>query len=148
MKNNIRKEAFESNSSSVHTLVISEEGREPSKFILDKEGYLHVDYGQFGKHYNYYTEQYDKLSYLITLCHCCANVYGDTRDTSQFEAIEEAIINYTGCVGIIIDGLEEPEIDHQSAPWDGDITFINVYDEDSVIDFVFNKYVALKTTCD
>lgn len=26
--------------------------------------------------------------------------------------------------------------------------FVNVYDEDAVINFVFNKYVSLKTDCD
>ena len=148
MKKHSRSSVFESNSSSVHTLVISKEGREPSKFIPDKNGYIHVDYGQFGKNYGFYTEQYDKLSYLVTLCYYCANVYGDVVDTQQFISIEEAVKEYTGCNGIIIDGIEEPAIDHQSIPWDGDIDFINVYDEDSVIDFVFNKYAALHTTCD
>lgn len=148
MRKQIRNEVFESNSSSVHTLTISKAGREPSKFIPDKDGYIHVDYGQFGKNYEIYDSQYDKLSYLVTLCYYCANVYGETRDTYQFKCIEDAIIEYTECNGIIIDEVEIPEIDHQSQPWDGDITFINVYDEDSIIDFVFNKYVALKTSCD
>ena len=144
----IRKNVFESNSSSVHTLVISKQGREPSKFIPDEDGYIHVDYGCFGRNYQIYDSQYEKLSYLVTLCAYCANLYGQTKDTYQFECIEEAVKNYTGGNGIIIDEKEEPEIDHQSCPWDGDITFINIYDEDSVIDFVFNRYAALRTDCD
>lgn len=148
MKKQIRDKVFESNSSSVHTLTISKSGREPSKFIPDEDGYIHVDYGQFGKNYAIYDTQYEKLSYLVTLCYYCVGVYGKTKDCYQFKCIEEAITEYTDCNGIIIDELEEPAIDHQSIPWDGDITFINVYDEDAVIDFVFNKYVALKTTCD
>lgn len=149
MRRHIRNEVFESNSSSVHTLTFSKSGREPSKFVLDKDGYLHVDYGTFDAEYNVYTEQYDKLSYLITLCSYCADVYcREVTETYQFREIEDAIKEYTGCVGIIIDGLEEPAIDHQSIPYDGDINIINIYDKDAVIDFVFNKYVGLKTDRD
>lgn len=148
MKKQIRNEVFESNSSSVHTLTISKSGREPSKFIPDKEGYIHVDYGQFGKEHEIYSSQYDKLSYLITLCYYCAGRYGNAADSYQFERIEEAVKNYTGCNGIIIDDIEEPYIDHQSAPWEEGIDIIDVYDEDSVIDFIFNSYISLKTYCD
>ena len=148
MKSNTRYNVFESNSSSVHTLTISRQWRELSKFIPDENDYIHIDYGYFGKNNRIYDTQYDKLSYLVTLCAYCANLYGQTKDTYQFKCIEEAVKKYTGCNGIIIDEEVEPEIDHQSCPWDGDITFINIYDEDSVIDFVFNRYAALKTTCD
>lgn len=148
MNRKIRSHVFETNSSSVHSLVISKDGREPSKFLLDKEGYLHVDYGEFDASRQIYTEQYDKLSYLITLCYYCAGCYGNTEDSYQFKEIEDAIKEYTGCKGIIINGEEEPSIDHQSAPYDGDIEIVNIYDKDSIIDFVFNRYVSLKTDRD
>lgn len=148
MKKQIRKEVFESNSSSVHTLTIAQSGREPSKFIPDKEGYIHVDYGSFGKDYQIYSSQYDKLSYLITLCSYCVGRYGDIMDSYQFKQIEEAVVNYTDCNGIIIDEVEEPYIDHQSAPWEENIEIIDIYDKDAIIDFVFNSYVSLKTDCD
>ena len=146
MRKQIRSNVYETNSSSVHTLVISNDGREPSKFILDKDGYLHIDYGEFDSTYNLYTEQYDKLSYLITLCYYCTNMYNsEIRNTYQFKNIETAVKNYTGCTGIIIDGLQEPYIDHQSIPEYGDIGIIDIDNEDSIINFVFNSYVGLKT---
>ena len=49
MKRKIRKGVFETNSSSVHSLVISNEGREPSEFKLNKDGEIEIDFGQFGK---------------------------------------------------------------------------------------------------
>ena len=149
MNRKIRKYVFETNSSSVHTLSVSKDGIEPSKFILDEEGYLHTDFGTFGKNYDIFDSQYDKLSYLITLCYYCAGFDIDNiKDSYQFKHIEDAIKKHTGCLGIIIDGLEEPEIDHQSQPAYGNIEIINIYDEDEIINFVFNKYISLKTDCD
>lgn len=45
MKTKIRKGVFETNSSSVHSLVISNDGREPSKFKLNKDGEIEIDFG-------------------------------------------------------------------------------------------------------
>lgn len=47
MKRQIRRNVFETNSSSVHSLVISNEGREPSEFKLNKDGEIEIDFGQF-----------------------------------------------------------------------------------------------------
>lgn len=148
MKKQIRNNVFETNSSSVHSLVISNEGREPSEFKLNKNGEIEVDFGQFGKDLCYYTSQYDKLSYLIT---CLYYLSGwdieDIYDKYEFKEIQDAVCKYTGAKGIKIIGKEEPEIDHQSQPYDG-IEIINTYDEDAIINFIFNKYVSLKTDCD
>lgn len=148
MKRKIRQGVFETNSSSVHSLVISNDGRESSEFKLNKDGEIEIDFGQFGKDERIYTSQYDKLSYLIT---CLYYLSGweveDIYDKWEFKEIQDAICKYTGAKGIKILGEQEPEIDHQSQPYDG-IEIINVYDEDAVINFVFNKYVSLKTDCD
>jgi len=71
----------------------------------------------------------------------------DIYDRWEFKEIQDAVCKYTGAKGIKIIGKEEPEIDHQSQPYDG-IEIINTYDEDAVINFIFNKYVSLKTDCD
>lgn len=147
MKRKIRKGVFETNSSSVHSLVISNDGREPSKFKLNKDGEIEIDFGQFGKDERIYSSQYDKLSYLITCLYYLSGYdISDIYDKWEFEQIQDAVCKYTGATGIKILGKQEPEIDHQSQPY-GDIEIINVYDEDAVINFVFNKYVSLKTDC-
>lgn len=148
MKRQIRRCVFETNSSSVHSLVISNDGREPSEFKLNKDGYIEVDFGEFGKDEKLYTSQYDKLSYLITCLYYLSgwDVEG-IYEKWEFEIIEEAICEYSGAKGIRILGKNEPHIDHQSVPY-SDIEIINAYDKDEVINFVFNKYVSLKTDCD
>ena len=148
VKRKIRKNVFETNSSSVHSLVISNDGREPSEFKVNKDGYIEVDFGEFGKDERLYTSQYDKLSYLIT---CLYYLSGwdveDIYEKYEFEYIEKAICEYSGAKGIRILDKNEPHIDHQSVPY-SNIGIINVYDKDEVINFVFNKYVSLKTDSD
>lgn len=148
MKQKIRSKVFETNSSSVHSIAISKEGREPSELKLDKEGMIEVAFGSFGKDKRYYTSQYDKLSYLMS---CLYYIVGwdisDVYDSYEFGCIENVVCNYTGAKGIkILDDIV-PDIDHQSIP-DYTIEIIDTRDEDAIINFIFNKYVALKTDCD
>ena len=58
--------------------------------------------------------------------------------------MRDAICEYTGANDIIIVGETHAYIDHQSA----DDCVINLWYPNEVINFVFNKYVALKTDCD
>lgn len=149
MRRHIRRNVFESNSSSVHTLVLTGVEREPNKLALDKNGYIHIDYSTFDSRYDVYSSQYEKLSYLATLCYYCTNYdIEETCSTSQFKALEKAVMEYTGCKGIVIDAEDQPYIDHQSLPWYGEIEFLDIYDKDAVIDFVFNKYASLETSRD
>lgn len=145
----IRKEVFETNSSSVHSLVISKDGLEKSNLKLNKEGKIEITFGSFGKAFNIYSSQYDKLSYLITLLYYISNGfnYESIYDNYEFKLVEEAICEYTGAKGIKINPKNEPEIDHQSQPYYG-IEIVNVYNKDEIINFVFNKYISLKTDCD
>ena len=148
MKKQIRSNVFETNSSSVHTLTISTEGREPSTFKLNNEGKIEVDFGSFTNECKIYSSQYDKLSYLITCLYYLAGYDVDNiYDNLKFSYLEDAICKYTGATGIKIINKNEPYIDHQSIPY-YDIELVNVYDEEAVINFVFNKFISLKTDSD
>lgn len=148
MNRKIRNHVFETNSSSVHSLVISNDGREPSNFKLNREGKIEVDFGDFGKELRVYTSQYDKLSYLITCLYYLSGFeIEDIYDKYEFKIIENAICSYTGANRLKILGKNTPSIDHQSQPYSS-IDIINAYNEDEIINFVFNKYISLKTDCD
>lgn len=151
MKRVIRKEIYESASSSVHSLVISSDGMEPSKLPVDKDGYITVKYGEFGKDGTVYSSQEDKLSYLVTQCYYLGGWdYDVNRDNNyHFRCIEDAIIDYTGAKGIKIIG-GEPEIDHQTvSSMEYELHLIqNEYDEKEIQSFVFNKYISLLCDCD
>ena len=146
----IRKSVFETNSSSVHALCFDTSGREPSQFKLNKDGNIEIDFGSFGRECEIYNTQYEKLSYLITAAYYVAGMPYDLDDVYEnweFGQIRDAVCDYTGANDIVILNNEDPYIDHQSVP-SGSIELINTWMEDEVIDFVFNKYVALKTYSD
>lgn len=148
MKSKTRVSVFETNSSSVHSLVVASEGLEPSYLPVDNDGYIPVKYGTFGKEGNF-NNQIDKLSYLITQCYYLGGweYRIDLTEDYYFMKVQEAIVNYVKDVkGIKIVG-GEPDIDHQSMPEEG-LNFVNVYDEKSIQDFVFNKFITLHCDCD
>ena len=144
----IRKNIFETNSSSVHSLQIDGSGLEPSNLKLDNDGYIRVEFGSFGREYRIYSSQYEKLQYLITCLYYLTTSVEEIYDSYDFERICNIVCDYTGAFGIKIIGDENKAyIDHQSIPYDG-IDIVNTYDEDEVKNFIFNKYISLKTDCD
>ena len=148
MNRKIRKNVFETNSSSVHSVAVSKDGIEPSKFKLNENNEIEIDFGEFGKDERLYTSQYDKLSYLITCLYYLSGFeIEDIYDKYEFKIIENAICSYTGANRLKILGKNTPSIDHQSQPYSS-IDIINAYNEDEIINFVFNKYISLKTDCD
>lgn len=149
---------FETNSSSVHSLAISPEGRKPNKIKME-DGYLIAKFGAFSDR-GYFATQSEKLSYLVTCAWYLAGMpthVEDMYDTYTWDLLEDAARAYVdGCKGIRVDGEisendlygEPPYIDHQSIPdYDTDV-IVDLYDRDSVIDFIWNDYVALKCSRD
>ena len=142
----IRKDVFETNSSSVHTLQISKDGLEPSDLKLNKDGNIEVEFGEFGKNYMIYNTQYEKLQYLISFI-AYGFYYYDLEELYKnydFITVRNAVCEYTGANDIIVVGEAEAYIDHQSAYE----CVINLWSSDAIINFIFNKYVALETDCD
>lgn len=142
----IRKNVFETNSSSVHTLQISNDGLEPSELKLNKDGNIEVEFGEFGKDYRIYNTQYEKLQYLISFIAYNYSYYYDLDDLYEnydYSEVRDAICEYTGANDIVIVGETQPYIDHQSQYH----CVIRLY-KDEIINFVFNKFITLKTDCD
>ena len=153
----IRQNVFETNSSSVHSLVISSEGLEPSNLKIDpKTDHVIVNTQYFGKEYNIYSTQEDKLSYLITYIITALQYKYDNQEILEVELfkdyrfiyIENIIKNYCNCSGITVVINEEGGFDHQTSPYQSDC-IIDFYDDSETIEnFIFNKYISLKTSWD
>lgn len=152
----IRQNVFETNSSSVHSLVINSEGLEPSNLKIDpKTDHIIVNTQYFGKEYNIYNSQEDKLSYLIT--YIIADLQRNYDDDEiltvelfkdyRFIDIENIIKEYCNCSGIIVNIDEEGGFDHQTSPHESGC-IIDFYNNQEVKNFIFNKYISLKTTWD
>ena len=151
----IRQNVFETNSSSVHSLVISSEGLEPSNLKINSEiNRIDVTTQYFGKEYILYNEQEDKLSYIVTyLVAELQNSYDDweilekLKYSYRFTTLKEIIKDYCNCDGINVIIGEESGFDHQTNPSNADCV-VNLYDEEEIKNFIFNKYISLKTAWD
>ena len=140
----IRSGVFETNSSAVHCLVVPKDLLAKSEFKIDRHGMIKVGFITEDVEYPLVT-QYDKLSYLITQIYYESGCYYNNEpmdDDYRFEMIDEYISDYTGANGIEIDNSKEPDINHQ-AVWDDDgHEFIEIYDKDAVLSFVFGPMMV------
>ena len=157
-KYTIRKGVWETNSSSVHSLIVSKDGLRQSQLKVDKDGYIHIPLGRFGRDYHVYTSQEDKLSYLLTcVAYMAGCVYGNDDyekyySNYYFEEVEEAILDYLPehtAKGIKVSNLSHAELDHQSIPAYGEFPIdVNIWNPRSIQNFVFNDYIMLETESD
>ena len=156
MKKVKRNNIWETNSSSIHSLVVDKSGLEESNLPINKDGYIVAHYGSFGREKEIYSDQESKLSYLLSQCYYLSRLSEEDKfgkfdygsHDYYYESIVDAILNYDHrAKGIEIVGLE-PEIDHQSIPYGGDMNLVNYWDEEDVQQFIFNKYISLKTDSD
>lgn len=149
MKKVFRNNVFETNSSAVHSLTIDKSGLKPSELPVDEEGYIVTDFGDFGD-YDMgitITDQATKLSYLATECYYTNHMDTNLEESYQWRDICDAICEYTGAKGVRVLGHIEPSLNHQVWP-EYEPKFCNYWDEDSVISFIFNKYIGIKMSHD
>ena len=104
----IRSGVFETNSSSTHSLTFIGRNNplEKSYLRVRDDGYVHVDFGEFGWGYDRLRSQGEKLSYLCTLAACADSKMSSNEDFYQnpgFQAINDVIKEKCECKGLIID---------------------------------------------
>ena len=100
MAQTIRHNTFETNSSSSHSLCIGVSNElSPSYLTIDYvDNCVHVEFGEFGWGYDETNDQYDKLSYLVTMLvetegNDCKSM-DDLRNAEGFKLIEDVIKEY------------------------------------------------------
>lgn len=148
-----RNYVFETNSSSTHSISFTSRDNylEENRIAIDGDGYMHVKFGEFGWEVCTYTDQYNKLSYLLTMAlelngnavWLSNNV--DTAiewfmTTEDFKLISDEIAQYTGCKGIIIDH-SDGYIDHQSV-YGGSIRGFLDENGTGILDFVYGNVIV------
>lgn len=157
----IRRHVFETNSSSVHSLAISEKGLERPNLTIKKRkvdgvmgSYIIVPLQYFGKEHCIYDTQEEKLSYLLTIGYCTGSFFDieDFVESWEFKNLEQQICEYVRqyrtCDGILIEPktVSAAGIDHQTlSDYYGMESFCKNM---SYTTFVFNGYIALETDSD
>lgn len=156
---NIRNGMFETNSSSVHSIVISDEGIEENKMKIARRKrlgqfgkFIVVKLGKFGTEPKDYMTQEEKLSYLVTIAYLKDGGYDIDRTYSSysFRDIERDMMKHCSCDGIWIDPASEKDasIDHQTIEDYWSVSDFSGRMGLSYEDFVFNRFVALHTDSD
>lgn len=172
MKKQIRFNIFETNSSSVHTLQISNDLMTMNELTIEKDGYVHIMLDQYyGRDLKEYKTQKEKLKYVCTWMYI---YYGNNKqamyDGYEWKKFEEKFCDYVNthmnpkqrnyyCNGIKITRIK-PEydygnagdfLDHQSCPYgsyDTDNFILDFYNSNILVNFIFNPYMWLQTDSD
>lgn len=159
MKKVTRNEMFETNSSSVHTLVYSGLKREkPNLAFYCRDGQLvHKVRGGIYSCEGTLRSQQEKLNYLISWLFIHKGSDLETLLNSwSFEDIQRWICDYTGAQRLDVklkedywneDDEDAVYFDHQSHP-SHDQCPVNYYDKNSVLDFIFGEGVELQMSHD
>lgn len=131
MKKQIRNGVFETNSSSTHSVSISNENsnycsEDCLESYIDWDNKVHVEFGEFGWEIRHYYSPYNKLQYIVTMLVETEGRYISTVDklfeTDGFKIINDAVADYCNCDGIWID----TEMKMDSYEWGGKIeTYIS-----------------------
>lgn len=162
MKKKNRDGVFETNSSSCHAVSFSK--HKIMNFALptpNDDGFLHMNFGEFGWEERRYNDPITKLRYALTMIAMVhqGEFYNaeEFYELDDFKMIDEAVKNKIDCKGIIMDdsafvntGWFEIDgyIDHQSCECYSCLQdFLNDYDV-SLEDFIFNADVILITDND
>ena len=150
MKRQIRRNVFETNSSSVHSLTLRKYGKyDENKLTITDDNYIEVKLGTFGKDKNehIYKGQNQKLSYLVTFlyytCECKDDDIRNIYEDYDFEKIESTICKYTKTKGIRI-LYKKPFMASHPESYDS-IELVDIHDSNDLMNFIFNSCVSLKS---
>lgn len=154
MKRKIRKGMFETNSSSVHSIVIESLDTLDDFPPVDEDGKVRISPDEFGWEYGgNYSGVQKKLSYLATIicqrlgCWGEEDMLEEIEDDDDFQLVNDVIINYMKCDGWEIVKREDSfhpwgYIDHQS--YCGSIrATLNEFSGISLPYFLFSSDVVL-----
>ena len=164
MKTNIRDSIFETNSSSIHSLVFLNQKLSKPNFRelrINKDGVIKIPLGYFGRDHKIYSSQKEKLSYILTFLWCYFGEdiewFGDKGRNYYWQDIKDEIIFYINkfspdilCTDIIPVYPKKGLVgfDHQTYPNYLDDCLIDLYYPKKVVEFIFNKNIALETNSD
>lgn len=142
----IRRNVFETNSSSTHSITIRHDELEQNYMKIHDDGYIHTQLREFGWEIEDYESQEDRLSYLLTMLaeknglstwlRTCET--DELMNTQDFKRISKEIGEYADCSGVIVDP-SEGYIDHQShEDYQTFQEFLDEYGTDAV-EFVYGR---------
>ncbi len=114
-----------------HSIVYNSEVQ-PSVLQTTKDNYTVAQIVPFDSTHTY-TEQQDKLNYLIVLLYF---KYGDKmKESREFKSVQSVVCNYNKTDGIKIDYLMSPAIDYHEV--------IDMMNKDLLLNFIFSNQIGI-----
>lgn len=157
----IRKNIFETNSSSTHSVSIANPKLNYDQlidYVNPDDNMIHIQFGEFGWGYDEYEDAYNKLAYLLTMiletrkatfCRGGITTIDEYYMLDEFILVESIVTENTpGCKGICIDNdgfkfneYDDPDIDiknesHGYLDHNGYIDHQSCEDYESLNDFL------------
>lgn len=156
MKKQVRRSVFETNSSSVHTIVVKHRGCYKMKLKRSKKDHFAVigrcrDYSEYGIDGNYVlTTQQEKFEYVLSLITYKRRFDGyNIEESWEFRNLLRAITSIDNTVDmIIVKDKGKANFDHQTAPNSYSDGVVDLYNENRIRDFIFNDNITLNMSFD
>lgn len=126
----VRREVFETNSSSSHSISISNKEGMLETILPDEDGVIYLQGGDFGWEYEKYNDALTKANY-------CAQDNG--HNPNRTNMLIEVIMEHTGAKSVIIE--RQGYIDHQSCG----TSYAAFVDNETLKQFIFNPNSILYT---
>lgn len=152
MKRQIRSGLFETNSSSVHTIVVKHKGDYKMKLKRSRKapqvviGYCR-DYSDYGREEPYImSKQQEKFEYVLSLIiYKYQWSYGEAEESWEFGVLLEALKSVDNTVvDIMVKDRHKAGFDHQTAPDGYSYGVVNLYNERDIRKFIFNDNIMLE----
>ena len=106
MKRQIRRSVFETNSSSMHSLTVTPNGKMSNLVVDEYENKVITEFGEFGWGYDSYCDATTKLSYLMTMiielnsdCMSLDEFY----ELEDFKRVNDVVSSHCNCEGIRVE---------------------------------------------
>lgn len=150
MNRKVRRNVFETNSSSTHSFSY---GKSYNDLIVDDfDNCVHTNLGEFGWEVETYFDSTTKLAYILL---AAASITGHSfwyydnfeeelesfKNTKEYQEIEEVVKRNMNCDGIVIEDESEGYIDHQSIEYHSFNEWLEDTGADSIEDFIFGSIV-------
>jgi|GEM_PF-1718876 len=132
---NIRNNVFETNSSSSHSISISEAEGILDTIECDHNGVITIVGGGFGREWEAYNDPITKASYCVSDCQ---------NDPAKLDMLREVIKNHTGASEVIFIIDEDSYIDHESV---GN-SHVGFKDDKALTNLIFNPESYIFTGSD
>jgi len=113
MKQIIRKDVFETNSSSTHSISISDTDELLETLPVNEDGVVTLTGGEFGWGYEEYNDAITKANYVAV---------DYQHSYSKLALLTEVIMEQTGCSSVVYDLDKDSYIDHQSSGTTADLS--------------------------